>query len=630
MGSIEQATAEDAKGGKELSWFIDTFRDAEGWLGEQRELAKTDYTWYHNFNSGQWSAAEKKILQARGQPIVTSNRIKPKIDTDMGLEQRSRTDPKAFPRNPEDEQAAQIATDVMDFVETYTLFDKTASESFRDLLIGGIEAAEVVVDEAHEIEINLIGFENFFFDPRSKKGDFSDANYLGYAQWFDLAEAKEFYPEDKQQGFLQDTLSSAPANGVGEDKPDTGIFSDRGRQRVRVIIMYYKLGTEWRYVHFTGSGVLIEGPSFYLDKDGKPTSAIIAQSAYVTLENERYGDVRDMRSPQREINFHKSKYLNLSANQRVWQAHEQVFPDPDKTRVELARADGIVTANGRFGEEWGMIDSTAEVAEVMAFLQEAKQEIGIQGPADALQGRGVQNQSGIAIEKQQLAGVVQQNNLFDNHSNWKTRIYRAIWARVKQFWTEEKWIRVTDDENGFRFAHVNVPATPMNEIKQMPEEQQEQAMQALAERNIDINDSRMHTVQMVIEQDPETGQLVQRPAMLNALAEMDMDINIVAVPDSLSLQHEEFNQLVAFAQGGVNIPARVMIMASQLRNKDKLLKAMDEEAAAQAEQQQAIAQIEFAGKTADIEKTQSETQKNKVNALTELAEANMPREVATA
>lgn len=609
MASLEQETATDARGGKELQWFLDTFRNTDTFLSEQRKLATIDYEWYHNFNDGQWSGPEKTQLRARGQPIVTSNRIKRKVNTDMGLEQRSKTDPRAFPRTPDDEQAAQIATDVLNYVETKTLFDNTASESFRDLLIGGIEAAEVVVDEDHEIEINLISFENFFFDPRSKKSNFSDANYLGYAQWFDLAEAQEIYSEKEQKEFLQDTFESSPIGGVGEDKPRFGLFGDHDRQRVRVVIIYYKDGLDWRYAHFTGSGVLIEGPSFYLDQEGKPASAIIAQSAFVTLDNERYGIVRDMLSPQREVNYRKSKSLNLSANQRMWASDEGVFPDQSAARLQASRADGILMANGQKDLNWGFIESSAEVAENLAFLQEAKQEIESQSPNAALQGRGVQNQSGIAIQAQQASGITEESNVFTNHHNWKVRVYRAIWSRVKQFWTEDRFIRVKDDESAFRFAHVNVIATPRNQIRMLPEEQQEEAFAALAERGIGRQDPQLDIPQMTVEQDPQTGQLVQKPAMFNALAEMDMDIIIEATPDNITMQHEEFDQLVAFAQGGVNIPARVMIQASQLPNKDKLLKAMDEEAAAQSEAQQPVAQLQLAGEQAGVEKTQAETGK---------------------
>lgn len=606
MATLEQLSKKDQSGGRELDWFVDTFRSSESWLQNQRSLSRRDYAWVDNFDDDQWDRGEKKLLRDRHQPVVTSNRLASKVGFLMGLEQRARTDPKAFPRNPEDEDAARIATDVLNYIETNIRFDNLASNSFRDLLIGGTEAVEIVINDKGDLDATFISHDSFFFDPRSKKGDFSDASYMGYSVWHDLKAAEAFYPAKEQKQLLQDTLDLAPtANGIGEDKP-VHMFGDKLRRRVRVIVMYYKLGLEWRFVHFTGSGVLIEGPSFYHDEDGRPANAIIAQSATVTQENERLGVVRNMISPQREINYHKSKAAHSAANQRFW-TMEGAIVDIEDAKQQLSRADGALVVNGPAGQTWGMIDSTAEISVLSVFLQEAKAELAELGPTAALQGRGTENQSGIAIQAQQQSGIVEQSNVITNHTDWKLRCYRTFWARVKQFWTEEKWIRVTDDENSFRFAQVNILATPANQIKQLPEEVQEEALARLGVQS--LGDPRLHIPEFEIVQDPETGQAVQRPKLINALAEMDMDIIIEAVPDNLTMRSEQFNQLVTLAGTGVQIPARLWIMMSELSNKGDLLEALDQEQQRGAEGQQQLIEVENAKTSAEIENKQADTGK---------------------
>ena len=43
----------------------------------------------------QWTREEMKILKERGQPIITINKIKDKLDLLCGMERKARTDPKA-------------------------------------------------------------------------------------------------------------------------------------------------------------------------------------------------------------------------------------------------------------------------------------------------------------------------------------------------------------------------------------------------------------------------------------------------------------------------------------------------------------------------------------------------------
>ena len=158
------------------------FQESEDALQDARILAFRDEDFYHNFNDNQWSKDEKATLEERGQPIYTHNRCKRKVKTLKGIEQRSRTDPKAFPRKPQGEGMAEVATDVLNAIDDKTKFDAKASRQFADMTITGIEAVEVIWDsEENEIKVDKIRYDELFYDPRSKEEDFEDARYIGYA-----------------------------------------------------------------------------------------------------------------------------------------------------------------------------------------------------------------------------------------------------------------------------------------------------------------------------------------------------------------------------------------------------------------------------------------------------------------
>lgn len=95
-----------------------------------------------------------------------------------------------------------------------------------------------------------------------------------------------------------------------------------------------------------GGGVLESGPSPYLDGNQKPDCAIKARSCYIDRDNRRYGEVRDLRSPQDAINKRESKLLHMLNNrQAVASSPEFAYQhDAQAVRTEMSRADGVIPA----------------------------------------------------------------------------------------------------------------------------------------------------------------------------------------------------------------------------------------------------------------------------------------------
>jgi hypothetical protein len=75
-------------------------RQYQDFQGAKREELKEQRIARHYYAGDQWSSDELKILKARRQPAITRNRIARKIDAVVGLVERLRQDPKAYPRSP--------------------------------------------------------------------------------------------------------------------------------------------------------------------------------------------------------------------------------------------------------------------------------------------------------------------------------------------------------------------------------------------------------------------------------------------------------------------------------------------------------------------------------------------------
>src|SRR5690606_18863266 len=110
------------------------FQAAEDATVDARREAERCRDYYDN---KQWTAEEIAKLEERNQPVITDNMIKDKVDWLLGMERRARTDPKAYPRNPDDEESAEAATDALRYIADDCDFDQTKSSAAEDFFIEG-------------------------------------------------------------------------------------------------------------------------------------------------------------------------------------------------------------------------------------------------------------------------------------------------------------------------------------------------------------------------------------------------------------------------------------------------------------------------------------------------------------
>ena len=185
------------------------------------------------------------------------------------------------------------------------------------------------------------------------------------------------------------------------------------------------------------------------------------------------------------------------------------------------------------------------------------------GPNASLQGKQKQELSGRALLVQQQAGMAELGRLVDARRHWDLAVYRAVWHRIRQFWTAERWVRVTDTEGNLKFVGLNRPVRALEasavefealaaSIPGLPGEEQEQAFGMLLET------AGLPGFQRVVGTE-------------NNVAALDIDIILDQGPDTITVQQEQFDQLVKLPQAGVPVPADVIIEASSLPNKRQIL-----------------------------------------------------------
>lgn len=563
------------------------------WSENQEAFIASRY--YH---SKQWTEAELRELRKRRQPITTKNRIKRKVDFLVGIEQRLRRDPKAYPRTPGSEQAAYVFTCCLRSIEDETKWQAVASECANDGMIRGIGAVwqgARMVKGRPEIRKSHIPADRFFYDPCSERWDFSDCRFLGEWQWLDIDEAKELLP------FAADsieTLATAGNEGSLSILPQE-FAKSRNRQewldargrRIKIVSIWYKCRGRWMFDYLVGAISLCpEGYdclSPYIgeedDISGDPAQWMRDHpynpwSPYVDESGDRYGVVRDMIPLQDEINKRTSKMLYmLTVNQT--QGEVGAVTDVEKFKTEKARPDGHMEYNKGFAFE--VVDQTVQTNGQFELLQEAKAEIENLGPNPGLIGRGVEKQSGRAILAQQNSGMTELSPVFERMKQWKLRVYHKDARLAKQFWKGERFIRVTEDPRAVEHLQIN----------------------------------------RVIE-DPMTGQIT----MQNAIAEMDVDVILDEGPDTITMREE----IIEAIGDRPDVPLDLIIELSSLPDKEYLIKRIKESQAPPPEliaMQERMSALEELLKAAQADKAVADADAQRASTLKTLSEIMAPKPV---
>ena len=579
----------------DLIELVRMFEDAEVSTQSARGLAERDRDYY---DSKQWTSEEEAALKKRNQPVVTFNRIQRKVNYLKGLEAQTRKDPKCFPREPGDDGSAQAATDALRYVCDDQDWDAKRSEAFESIMVEGTGAVMVGVSQTRngvDPSLVCIPWDRLIYDPYSRRVDFSDASFMGIVTWLDMDEAVRRFPHAKDA--IESTWTLARDSETYDDRPKHNLWADYKRKRVRLVEMYFLRDGQWMAATFTRGGYLIEPtPSPYLDEEKQPENPIKAISAYVDRDNNRYGEVRAMISPQDEINKRRSKGLHL-INSRQVRVDPRFEGEASSIKRELAKPDGVIFAGDG---EIEVLQTGDMAAANFQMLQEAKSEIDLLGPNAALAGKNENQSSGRALLAQQQGGMVEVALLMDRLRQLSLAVYRSIWARIKQRWDGPRWIRVTGDERNLQWVGLNVPKTMLDVARERLKDD------PMAEQKLAL-----------LAQDPMAQQVME---VTNPVAEMDVDIVIDEGMDTPTVQAEQFDTFAKMMPSLIRLPpayAKMMVTLSSMRDKDKALQLIEEMEKAQQQpnpMMQAQQQLAIQGMQAEVENTQSQTAKNLADA----------------
>jgi hypothetical protein len=585
----EEKLEKGEKQEKKEYWPLERCRKAyTDYLDNKQEEISEQKNARRYYHGSQHTDEMIKALNKRKQPVVTFNHIAPKVNGVSGLIERLKQDPKAYPRTPKHGEGADLATAVIRAVLDIGNWDYKAPRVAIDAAVEGYSGIVIELGDPddkgnREIKFEPIDVDNFFYDPRSNRIDFSDARYMGEGKWLDVEQAQELYPDkaDEIEAISGDNSTDLTSNPDRENK----FFSMLGNRRlIRVVDCWYKHKGRWCWTLFTGAMILESGESYLFnekkDKHGnlETICRYIMFSCNVDHDSDRYGFVRNMRSAQDELNARRSRAL-FTANSRRLIMTQGSVSDIERVRAEWARPDGVIVTNARTPEEGIKADDQSfDFAGQLKLMQDARDELNNYGPNQALIG-DLSNQSGRAIQLLQQAGMAELGPYILGYKGWKVRTYRALFNAAQMHWTGEKWIRVTDSQ-----------------------------------------DLAQHVLLNGVETDPMTGY----EQKVNAIGELDVDIIMSEGQDTINAQQDVYETLsnimpsIAPMLKPAEAAAAVSILVESSSLSEAAKKTWREATKQQPDPAQEMAKkITLEGEAAKVEETKSKVQLNYAKAQSE-------------
>jgi len=601
---------------------------------EYIEMAKKCDAFYRG---DQWDDNDISNLEAEGRPALTINTVLPTVNTVLGEQSTRRADVQFKPRRGGEAEVAHTLTKLYMQIADNNKLDWVEQQVFSDgLILDGRGWFDVRMDFSDHVEgeIRITAKDplDILIDPDAKDSDPKTWNEVFETRWMTLDEIQESYGKKKaeQLQFIAENGNSYGRDSVEYEEnrfgdldaetdyigiSTTGSDDDyRNLRALRVIerqhrrmqrVMCFvdpvtgdsrdapdawsetkvkKFGKQYglsvvskvkRKVRWT-----VTCDQIVLHDDWSPYDNFTLIPFFAYFRRGRpFGMVRNLLSPQEQLNKIASQELhivNTTANSG-WMVESGSLVGLSADDLEEHGAEtGLVLEYNRGSTPPVKIQPNNIPTGLDRISQKAAANIkAISGINDSMLGSDSAEVSGIAIRAKQNRGVIMIQVPLDNLRKARQYLAESILHCIQSFYTEERVIQVTNEDD---------PMKPREE--------------------------------MVINQPTPEGRVI------NDLTLGEYDVIISTAPARDSFDEVQFAEALNLRQVGVSIPDDAIIEYSHLARKGELAKRIrmltgveqspeqQEMAAAQQQMQMQSVQLEIAKMQAEVEKIQSETAVN--------------------
>jgi hypothetical protein len=254
-------------------------------------MAREAWAYYY---AKQYTSEQLKELKKRGQPAIVFDRIGRKIDGLVGIVRKLRADPKAYPRTLNQQDGADVATQVVRTICDSSRFEDIEAECSRDAAVSGIACSEMLIIKGDhqdpDVRLGYVDPRTFFYDTRSVLHDFSDARFMGTYKWAEADEIEEIAPGSTDKLGAVSDIGIYTAYDTDRDILWTDI-----RNRYRLVDHWYIEDGMWRWCLHVGNTTLLSGDTPFFSDTGKPLCKFFPYSTFIDMNGDHIGYIRRLK-----------------------------------------------------------------------------------------------------------------------------------------------------------------------------------------------------------------------------------------------------------------------------------------------------------------------------------------------
>ena len=575
------------------------------------------------YRGEQWAQEDIDALDSEGRPHLTINTILSTVNTILGEQSSKRADTQFKPRRNSSDEVAAVLTKLYMQISDNNQYDYLESQVFADGVIQdrGYFDIRMNFDDHIEGEVQVTAEDplDILPDPDAKDYDPTTWNEVIKTKWLSVDDIEQQYGQEKA-----DRLRMVAENGehLGRDSMDlaeqrdvtygdvseailtggepddkqslravrvverqhrklvmTPHFVDPKTKDMRVVPESWDDERTEMFAKEYGLGMLkklvkkvrwtITADKVVLHDDWSPYKdfTIVPYFPYFR-RGKPFGMVRNLLSPQEQLNKISSQELhivNTTANSGWVVETGSLSGMTSDDLQERGAQTGLVLEYNRGSNPPQKINPNQIPTGLDRIGQKAANNIKeISGVSDAMLGQDSPEVSGVAIQAKQNRGQIQIQVPLDNLAKTRHFVAKNILCLVQSFYSEERVIQITRDED---------PMKPREEI--------------------------------VLNQMTPEGEVV------NDMTVGEYDVIISTMPARDTFDESQFAEALQLRQVGIAIPDDAIIEYSHLQRKGELAKRIrmitgveqspEQQEAAQMQQQIQMEQVKL-----EMQKLESE------------------------
>lgn len=412
-------------------------------------------------------AEQVSILENRGQPKQIHNIIREFAMKLAGYLSATRKEIDVKPTSQDYSAVANVTTDVIRTINQWNDIESMHFHGVLRLLLTGISVVEFSVKKNgkrdkygrpyYDIVTDLVPHTECFLDPWSRNTMYKDAGMFTRRKWVSYYDAVRLFGADKVNQMVP--YESIFSFQQGYDIPQDAKTDEVIKESVMYEVIHTSLREDTKTVsyHWNHSAGILKKEDMTYKNIKFPY--MVQRLFPVDNMQEYYGVFRDLFGTQDAIN-HSIIAMQHMLNTSKVIIEDDAVKDLKKFVNSYNAVNGVAVVNpgalkdGKVKIQTFTTDLLNYQNKVQQDIDRAQRSIPIN---DAFQGLAPASDSGLKVQVQQQSVITGQTYAVIGSDSLLKQIATGTLELVKQYWTAEQVIRVTEGPDRDRWVKVNSP-----------------------------------------------------------------------------------------------------------------------------------------------------------------------------